>query len=103
MTILSRWSSRCGGEPPRIWYHVLLLALVGIFILDPLGGYLGVPQWLLSLGVTTILVLSILVVGRTAVQVGIALGLLLPAVVLSHFLMIFPPRYQDNFLGIVSI
>lgn len=82
MTVLSRWAGRFGGEPPRIWYHLLLLALVGVFVLEPLGEHLKVAHGLLTLGSTTVLVLSIFVVGRTRLHFSIALGLLLPAVVL---------------------
>ena len=84
MSLLSHWWKRHGVEPPRIWYHLLLLALVGLFVLDPLGGHLKIAHGLLSLGFTMVLVLSILVVGRTLSHLLIALGLLLPAVVLRH-------------------
>ncbi|MEE8469293.1 MAG: ion channel [Planctomycetota bacterium] len=100
MTLLRHWSERLEGEPPRVWYHVLLLALVGLFVLDPLGGTLKVAHWLLTLGSTTVLVLSILVVGRTLVQVGIALGLLLPAVVLSH--LFADPATPGGVAGLLS-
>ena len=84
MSLLSRWAERHGGDPPRIWYHVLLVALVGVFVLEPLGTTLEIAHGLLSLGTTTVLVLSILVVVRRPVHLSIALGLLLPAIVLRH-------------------
>jgi len=84
MSLFSRWSERHGGEPPRIWYHVLLLALVVVFVLDPLGAYLKVAHWLLTLGTTVVLTLSILVVVRTPLHLSIGLGMLLPAIVLRH-------------------
>lgn len=100
MTLLSRWSERHRGEPPRIWYHVLLLGLVGLFILDPILEHLKVAHWLLTLAFTAVLVLSILVVARTRLHLSIALGLLIPSVVL---LQVFDgPGTTGGVLGLTS-